>query len=324
MSTRVLVTGGTGLVGSAIRHVIQTTEKRNDEEWIFVGSKDGDLTDLQSTRELFEKYKPNKVIHLAAMVGGLFYNMNNNLDFLRKNMLINDNVLLVCHEINVNKVVSCLSTCIFPDKTTYPIDETMVHNGLPHDSNFGYSYAKRLIDVLNRGYFEQHNRLYTSIVPCNIYGPNDNFNPTASHVIPGMIHRLYNIINDNTVDTPQEERVFTVWGSGKPLRQFIYSLDLAKLAVWTLREYDSVSPIILSVDEADEVTIEFVARSIAKAFDFKGRIEFDTTKADGQHKKTASNTKLRSYRPDFQFTKFEEAIKYTVDWYLQNQDKVRK
>lgn len=183
-------------------------------------------------------------------------------------MLINDNVLLVSHETNVNKVVSCLSTCIFPDKTTYPIDETMVsqllfilfitncfnfyilfvkiHNGLPHDSNFGYSYAKRLIDILNRGYFEQHDRLFTSIVPCNIYGPNDNFHPTASHVIPGMIQRLYKLINDNSIDTPQEKRVFTVYGTGKPLRQFIYSHDLAKLAIWALREYDSISPIILS------------------------------------------------------------------------------
>lgn len=121
-----------------------------------------------------------------------------------------------------------------------------VHNGLPHDSNFGYSYAKRLIDVLNRGYYEQHNRLFTSIVPCNIYGPNDNFNPTASHVIPGMIQRLYKIINDPTATTPQEERVFTVYGTGKPLRQFIYSHDLARLAIWVLREYKSISPIILS------------------------------------------------------------------------------
>lgn len=323
MMTKILVTGGSGLVGNAIKDVIETSEKRSDEEWIFVGSKDGDLTDLESTRKLFDKYKPDKVIHLAAMVGGLFHNMSNNLDFLRKNMLINDNVLLVSHENNVNKVVSCLSTCIFPDKTTYPIDETMVHNGLPHDSNFGYSYAKRLIDVLNRGYFEQHNRKFTSIVPCNIYGPNDNFHPTASHVIPGMIQRLYKLIKDDTIDTPQEERVFTVYGTGKPLRQFIYSHDLAKLTIWVLREYDSVSPIILSVDEEDEVSIEFVARSIAKAFDFKGRIEFDTTKADGQYKKTASNNKLRSFRPDFKFTKFEEAIKTTVDWFLNNQDKVR-
>lgn len=143
---------------------------------------------------------------------------------------------------------------------------------MPHDSNFGYSYAKRLIDVLNRGYFEQHNRLYTSIVPCNIYGPNDNFHPTASHVIPGMIHRLYNLINDNTINTPQEERVFTVFGTGKPLRQFIYSHDLAKLAIWTLREYDSVSPIILSGNFKHEMEM-ILKRIITIKFDCKLQLD---------------------------------------------------
>lgn len=117
---------------------------------------------------------------------------------------------------------------------------------MPHDSNFGYSYAKRLIDILNRGYHEQHNRLFTSIVPCNIYGPNDNFHPTASHVIPGMIQRLHKLMQDTTIDIPQEERVFTVYGTGKPLRQFIYSIDLARLAVWVLK-YSSLNCMSLSL-----------------------------------------------------------------------------
>lgn len=129
----------------------------------------------------------------------------------------------------------------------YPNDLFIqIHNGPPHDSNFGYSHAKRLIDVLNRAYYEEHNRLYTTVVPCNIFGPNDNFHPLASHVVSGMIQRLYKIIHDESVDTPQEERVFTVYGTGKPLRQFIYSYDLAKLTIWALREYDDVTPLILS------------------------------------------------------------------------------
>lgn len=127
-----------------------------------------------------------------------------------------------------------------------PIITLQIHNGPPHDSNFGYSYAKRLIDITNRAYHEQFNRIYTSIVPCNIYGPFDNFHPTASHVIPGMIQRLHKLIYIDNPDVPQTEKVFTVFGSGKPLRQFIYSLDLAKLAIWVLRKYDSVEPIILS------------------------------------------------------------------------------
>merc|ERR1712224_845660 len=129
------------------------------------------------------------VIHLAAKVGGLFANMSQKVEFYRENTLMNDNIMECCRIHKVKKLVSCLSTCIFPDKTTYPIDETMVHNGAPHDSNIGYSYAKRMIDVLNRCYNEQYGCNFTSIVPTNIYGPNDNFNLKSSHVIPGLIHK---------------------------------------------------------------------------------------------------------------------------------------
>ncbi|KAK9503696.1 hypothetical protein O3M35_010212 [Rhynocoris fuscipes] len=312
MQKIILVTGGTGLVGKAIQSVVDN-EKNINEKWVFIGTKDGDLSNLEETKNIFKKYQPTHVIHLAAMVGGLFYNMSQNLDFFRKNMQINDNVLNVSFEFGVEKVVSCLSTCIFPDKVTYPIDETMVHNGPPHPSNFGYSYAKRMLDVLNRGYYEQHGKIYTSVVPCNVYGPFDNFNLQQSHVIPGLIKKLFDVISKG-------EDVFTVMGTGKPLRQFIYSTDLAKLIIFVLRNYDQVEPIILSVDEEDELSIADVAKYIADAFGFTGKIVFDTTKADGQFKKTASNAKLKKILPkEFQFTPFPIAIKETVDWFKNNQ-----
>lgn len=165
------------------------------------------------------------------------------------------------------KVVSCLSTCIFPDKTSYPIDETMVHNGPPHPSNYGYSYAKRLIDVQNHAYHDKYGRVYTSVIPCNIFGPHDNYNPEVSHVIPGMIYRMHQLVTEKT-DVPENDKVFTVFGSGMPLRQFVYSRDLAELMIWVLRNYESVEPIILSADEVQEVTIFEVAQAVAKAFNF--------------------------------------------------------
>lgn len=118
--------------------------------------------------------------------------------------------------------------------------------------------------------------------------------------------------------------MFPVYGTGKPLRQFIYSIDLAKLFIWVLRSYESVDPIILSVDEEAEVSIAQLAESLVKAFDFKGKIEFDTSKADGQYKKTASNAKLRKLLPDFKFTDFDSAIKESVQWYVENYDNARK
>lgn len=311
----ILVTGGTGLVGKAIETVI-TEDPRSDEKWIFLSSKDANLLDLKETKAIFEKHRPTHVIHLAAMVGGLFHNLRANLDFFRNNILINDNVLHTSYEFGVKKVVSCLSTCIFPDKTTYPIDETMIHNGPPHESNFGYSHAKRMIDVMNKGYAQQHGCKYTSVVPCNVYGPHDNFNLENSHVIPGLIHKAYIAQRDNLP--------FEIWGTGKPLRQFIYSLDLAKLFIWVLRSYDEVEPIMLTVDESDEVSIGHVAQTVLKAFGFEGEVKYLTDKADGQFKKTASNKKLRTYLPDFQFTPFEKAIEESVKWFKENYEIARK
>merc|ERR1712051_868305 len=153
--------------------------------------KDGNLVDRAAVDAIFEKHKPTHCIHLAAKVGGLFHNMRKKVDFYRENTLINDNVMECCRIYGVKKLVSCLSTCIFPDKTTYPIDETMVHNGPPHNSNYGYSYAKRMIDVMNKGYNQQHGCKFTSVIPTNVFGPHDNFNVQQGHVIPGLINKAY-------------------------------------------------------------------------------------------------------------------------------------
>ncbi|KAJ3095066.1 GDP-L-fucose synthase [Phlyctochytrium planicorne] len=317
----VLVTGSTGLVGKAIEEIVMNSpigdpfRRAENEIWIFASSKDGDLRDEIECRKMFERYRPTHVIHLAAMVGGLFKNMRCKAEFYYDNMRMNENVIHTAFKFNVKKVVSCLSTCVFPDNTTYPIDETMVHNGPPHQSNYGYAYAKRMIDVMNRTYFEQYGCKYTSVIPTNIFGPFDNYNLEDSHVIPGLIHKCY--IAKKT-GSP-----FVIGGSGTPLRQFVYSLDLARLFVWVLRDYDEVDPIILSVPESDEVTIKHVAESIAEAMEYTGEIEWDTSRADGQYKKTASNAKLNSLLPGFQFTPFKEALKASVDWFIRNIDKAR-
>ena len=314
----VLVTGGTGLVGAAIKSFVETsTGKRENERWIFLSSKEADLRDRAATEKVFETHKPTHVIHLAAKVGGLFANMAQKVEFFRENILINDNVMECCRIYKVQKLVSFLSTCIFPDQTTFPIDETMLHNGPPHPSNEGYAYAKRLIDTMNRAYAEEYGCNFTSIIPTNIYGPHDNFSIQSGHVIPGLIHKCYL--------AKQQGTDFTIWGSGTPLRQFIYSGDLAELTVWVLRDYNhDPNPITLSVDEQDEVSIKDVAHAVAKAMDFDGNIVFDTDKADGQFKKTASNAKLRKYKPDYKFTTMQEGIQKSVEWFLVNYESCRK
>jgi len=314
----VLITGGSGLVGQAIRIVLEKDGKLQNEskKFIFLSSKEADLCDYEATKAVFEKYRPTHVIHLAAMVGGLFKNMKYKVEFFVRNMSMNENVLRCCHEFKVVKCVSCLSTCIFPDKTTYPINETMLHNGPPHDSNSGYAYAKRMVDVLNHLYRDQHGCHFTSVIPTNIFGPYDNYNLEDSHVLPGLMHKIY-LAKKNQTD-------FVIWGTGAPLRQFIYSEDLARLMLWTLENYNEPDPIILSVGEEDEVSIRDVAYLVAKAMNFQGNITFDTTRADGQYKKTADNSKLKRLYPDFKFTPLEQAIQESCTWFEQNYDIARK
>ncbi|KAL5108162.1 GDP-L-fucose synthase [Taenia crassiceps] len=296
----ILVTGGSGLVGQGIRLALENYNlKESGEKWIFVSSKDIDLCSRAETLAYFENVRPTHVVHLAAKVGGLFANMSDNLGFFRTNMLINDNILEACSKFGVQKTISCLSTCIFPDNTTYPIDETMVHNGPPHFSNYGYAYAKRMIDVLNHAYTEKCRTVYTSIIPTNVFGPFDNFNLEKGHVLPALIHKAYL--------AKRAGEPLLVLGSGTPLRQFIYSIDLGRLIVWVLRHYNKPEPIILSVPEADEISIKDAASAIASAMGCMG-LTFDSSKADGQFKKTASVRKLMSLCPNFQFTPFQKAI----------------
>jgi len=318
---KVLVTGGSGLVGQAVRMMVEEDPNENVENWIFLSSKDGDLREMSACKKIFEEHKPTHVLHLAAFVGGLYRNLKYPVDFWNHNVNMNQNVMKCAFDSNVQKLVSCLSTCIFPDKTTYPINEDMIHLGPPHDSNEAYAYAKRMIDVMNRAYYQQYQKIFTSVIPTNIYGPYDNFHLEDSHVIPALIHKCY-LAKHN-----EEKQPFVCFGSGKPLRQFIYSKDLARLMIWTINNYEDVSPLILSVDENEEISIKDVVDSIVSAMDYKGPLEWDTSKADGQYKKTASNEKLRKLYPEFEFTKFEDGVKETVDWFnanVENRDVLRR
>ena len=210
----VLITGGSGLVGQGLQYFKHLYP---EYQLIFSNSKQCNLCDFNSTLEYFKMLQPDIVIHLAACVGGLFKNMNQKVDMLENNLMINYNVLKCCHLVNVEKCISCLSTCIFPDKTTYPINEEMLHQGPPHHSNDAYAYAKRMLEIQSKSYQEQYGSNFICIIPTNIYGPHDNYHLEDAHVIPALIHKCFL--------AKKENKPFIVFGSGKPLRQFIYSED---------------------------------------------------------------------------------------------------
>jgi len=305
---KILITGGSGLVGSAFRK-IQTTN-----QFLFHRRSDCDLTHTEDTMAYFMHHKPRYVIHLAANVGGLFKNMNSPVEMLEDNVRMNCNVLRACHAAGVEKVVSCLSTCIFPDKTTYPINEDMLHDGPPHASNAAYAYAKRLLEIQSTAYHQQYGKQFVCVIPTNIYGPHDNFHLEDAHVIPALIHKCYLAKN--------KDEDFVVAGTGRPLRQFIYSEDLARLILWTLEHYEEPSSLILSPNE--EVSIETVARIIARAFHYEHKMVLDTSRPDGQYKKTADNSKLKRLLPSVAFVPVEDGIKNTVQWFMDHYDSCRK
>jgi len=326
----VLVTGGSGLVGSAIKRVAKEFKSffvDAQMDFVFTSSKDYDLELLKDCQEMFDDIQPKYVIHLAACVGGLFKNMNNKVEMFEKNMMINHNVIKCCHDFGVKKTICCLSTCIFPDNIKYPISEEDLFKGPPHNSNDAYAYAKRMIEVQSQAYRDDFGDNFISIIPTNIYGPNDNFSLENGHVVPSLIHKCYLAKQTHDPKGALDEvtaEPFTVRGTGKPLRQFLYSDDLAKIILKILFAYTGNDTIIISPSE--EHSIGELAESIASAVGYDKPLKYDSSYSDGQFKKTADNSKLMKFfvNDTFKFTSLEDGLKETVKWFEENYPNVRK
>jgi GDP-L-fucose synthase len=293
---KVLVTGGTGMVGSAIKHFMP--------EWTYVGSKECDLTKYDDARALFGRVQPTHVIHLAARVGGLFKNLREPVDMFQDNMNMNINVLRCAREHEVKQVLSILSTCIFPDKVEYPITEEDLHIGPPHHSNEGYAYAKRMLECLSR-YCDSN---FTCVTPVNMYGPNDNYNPEDSHVIPGIIYKM-----KMAGDT------LKLKGTGRPLRQFMFSRDFAAALIQLVAKENLPSNIIICPPSDQEHSIKEIAETIKDVVGYEGEIIFENDPAnDGQFRKTASSEKFFEMFPEFTFTSIRNGLELTFKDFEQN------
>ena len=309
---KIIVTGGSGMVGKSLKDIV---ENDKNHEWIFLSSNDCDLRDINSVFEIFNKIKPYYIIHLAANVGGLYKNLKEKVSMFKDNIRINENVLEMCNKFNVQKGIFCLSSCIFPYKPSkYPMDEYMIHESEPHPSNESYGYSKRMMEVQCRNYNEQYGRQYICLIPVNLYGPYDNFNLDDSHVIPGIIHRMYtNIKNDKD---------FTMYGTGKPLRQFIYAYDFSNIIINILFKYEDTKPIICC---DDEISIKNLTFMIAKIFKYdNSKIHNDTSKSDGCMIKTVDNTYFKQLFPEFKYTTLEDGLYKTIEWFKENYEQCRK
>ena len=293
----ILVTGGNGLVG---RHLNDILPKA-----LYVSSKDYDLIDRYQTDVMLDFYKPNVVINLAAKVGGILDNMNNPVQYLEENTLINTNLLRSCYNHDVDKVISMGSTCMYPDVLDeYPMKEDSIFDGSPPTENFAYAMSKRVMATQIDSYVKEYNKNWSYLIPCNLYGEYDKYEEHHSHFVSALIKKIYEAEND-----------VEIWGTGKPLRQFMYAGDLARVIKYiienNIKGNFNVSPnYVHSIEEITKIGLKACSKEDLK-------INYNNTKPDGQYRKDVDSSKLMSVLKDFEFTSLEEGIRRVYDNFSQ-------
>tara|TARA_B100001094_G_scaffold332100_1_gene402769 strand:+ start:2694 stop:3593 length:900 start_codon:yes stop_codon:yes gene_type:complete len=295
----ILVTGGTGFIGTRL--------KKQNPNWIFVSSKDCDLSNYSNVFDLFMSKKPDAILHLASKVGGIKENSTKQAEFYDTNTYINTNVLKAAHQAGVTRVLSSLSTCAFPDTVgSYPFIEEDVMSGPPAKTNFTYGYTKRALLVQTNAYRHQYGVNYSTFSPSNVYGPNDNFDLNSSHFVPAMIRKIDEAKNDDLVE---------FWGTGRPLRQQLYVDDLVKIIPFLVENHNTDLPLIVAPDENLSIKemIEIFLNNVQKDV----KIMFNN-KLEGQYRKDGSNKRFKKLYGHFEFTKFEDGVLKTYEWYKKN------
>jgi len=303
---KILVTGGTGMIGNAVKNILP--------EAVYISSKDYNLLDFKQAEKMFSDHNPDYVIHLAARVGGVKANYDNLGSFFIDNVRINTNVLDFAMKYNVKKVISLLSTCVYPDSVEYPLTEDQISSGEPHYTNFAYAYAKRMLDVQSRALRKQYGCNYITAIPNNLFGAHDYFHLEDSHVIPAIIRKIHEAKTQGTV--PE------FWGDGMPRREFTYSEDLANILLFLLDKYDGEHPI--NIGNTEEYSIFEVVNLVSEILDYDGPIKWDETKLSGQFRKPSSNKKLidLGWKKEL-YTDFRKALKNTCEWFIMNYPNVR-
>jgi len=304
-----LITGGSGLLGNAFKKIVP--------DYLYPTSKELNLRNQVAVSSYLADSKIDTVVHLAAKVGGVKANTVYVSDFYQANSEINNNVISSCMSKNVKKLVCCLSTCVYPDEryVTYPLTEQQLHNGPPHDSNFGYSYAKRMVDVQIRAARQQYGVNYISVIPNNLYGEHDNFDLENGHVLPALIRKIWEAKINN-------KKYFEVWGDGEVYREFTYAEDIAKAILFCLENYDSDIPI--NIGNTEEYLLKDVIGLLKEYLGYNGEIVFDTTKPKGQIRKPSSNQRFLDlgWKKEW-YTPLEKGLKNTCEWFIKNYPNVR-
>ena len=300
----ILVAGATGLAGSAIyRELLKVGEKV-----VGISSKEVDLLDRKATFEYLKYLKPKVVIDAAAKVGGISTNNNFPVEFLSENIRIQTNLMDASHDTDVSKFIFLASSCVYPKNCPQPIKEEYVLTGPLEPTNSAYAVAKISGIELIKSYRRQFGHKWISVMPTNLYGPNDNFDLESSHVFPALIRKLIDAKNSGA-------KSVTLWGSGKPKREFLHADDLARAIVVCLEKYDSDQHI--NIGTGLDLTIEELSLKIAKSVGFSGEVIWDSNKNDGTLQKVLDIKQISDlgWKPSISL---EVGINLTVEWYLKN------
>jgi len=291
---KILVTGGTGLVGKHLQELLPDAH--------YLSSKDCDLTNIKKVEWLISSYQPDVVIHLAARVGGIQDNIKYPADYFDDNILINTNILKVCKNYNVKRFIGILSTCIYPNIVkNYPMTEEDLFTGPPPPSNFSYGYAKRCLAVQIDAYNKQFGTKYNYLIPCNLYGDYDNLHHESKmHFITALLNKIRN----------SQDKSLHLLGTGRPLRQFMYAGDLAKVIKLVIENNITES---FNVAPNFNYSIDKMARIALDATNKDYDIIYNRPELDGQYRKDVSNKKLLKLFPDFKFTPLKEGLKKVYD-----------
>jgi len=319
---RIIITGGKGFLGT---HLIRKLREQGCSTISIADLPEYNLIDINGIRRMYEDKKPEIVIHLAAKVGGIGFNQENPASLFYENAIIGIQLMHEAYLRGIEKFVALGTICAYPKFTPVPFKEEDLWNGYPEETNAPYGLAKKMMLVQSQAYRKQYGFNSLFLLPVNLYGPGDNFDPRSSHVIPALIKKVVDAMGGkeaafqrlNGPNQPdRRDQPITVWGTGKATREFFYVEDAAEAIILAMERYNKSDPI--NIGAGFEISIKDLVDLIVKLTGFKGEIVWDTTKPDGQPRRMLDTTKAFT---EFGFkakTSFKEGLQKTIEWYISN------
>ena len=303
---RICVTGGAGFLGT---HLIKKLNARGAHEIFIPKIEDYDLVNPDDIRRMLDDSKPDVIIHLAAHVGGIGANMEKPAEFFYDNLMMGVQLMHESWKRGLEKFVAIGTICAYPKFTPIPFKEENLWDGYPEETNAPYGLAKKMLLVQAQAYRQQYGFNAIFLLPVNLYGPGDNFNPKSSHVIPALIRKCL-----EAKDQGAEQIV--AWGDGSPTREFIFVEDAAEGIVLATEKYDGSEPV--NIGSSFEISIKDLTEKIARMTGFEGKIVWDTTKPNGQPRRKLDTSRADQYFGFVAKTDFEQGLQKTIDWYIKN------